>query len=465
MSSFANTSSAPAAQPSLAASPDEGEGQASTDNVAHLLEEHAGEISKLARLVQSKLPADRTDGLFAKYDDIFFLRFVLSFGSADKAQAAVEECLEFRAKPRWRALIQQIRDETYEDNGFVQEMKRWQVAAPMEGITVSGGFCVVIRGGMSDQATMLDRVPTKDMYTANMAYREMAFQKCDAVTRETGVLAKQVLFFDMNGSKLSDMMDKRMSNMYAEISRLSAAVYPQLQEKMCLVNAPTWMGWVMAIFKKLLPTRTMEKFEMYTSAEAMWSSEWAASRLVRERAPAFMGGLLEDEALPEELTGACRSYAPSPEITVSARSEEVVLVDVPVGPASIKYNLVVVARGVNFSATFIEGDAAGEVQCKVAKAGVEPIVLRKESKLKADAGSCVGTWHVDKPGVVRVVFDNSYSLLRSKTVKYTLDVVEFKDGAAAAAAAKWRDTAVENAMAAEAAVATGGVMIPPVTLL
>lgn len=439
MSSFA------AATP---ASPDEGEGQASTDNVAALLEEHAAEISKLTRLVEDKLPADRTDGLFAKYDDIFFLRFVLSFGgSASKAQAAVEECLAFRAKPRWRKLIEQIRDGTYEDNDFVQEMKRWQVAAPMEGITVSGGFCVVIRGGLSDQSTMLDRVPTEDMYTANMAYREMAFQKCDAVTRETGVLAKQVLFFDMNGSKLSDMMDKRMSNMYAEISRISAAVYPQLQEKMCIVNAPTWMGWVMAIFKRLLPTRTMEKFEMYTSADVMWNSEWASSRLVRERAPAFMGGLLEDEHLPEELTGKCRSYAPSPVITVAARSQECITVDVPVGPASIKYNLVVVARGVNFSATFIEGEAAGEDQCKVPKAGVEPVVLRKESKLKADAGSCVGAWHVEKPGVVRVVFDNSYSMLRSKTVKYTLDVVEFKDSATAAAAAKWREAAEGGAVA------------------
>jgi len=252
---------------------DDAEGTPSTDNIAALLVEHGIEIEKLESLVAGELPEDRTDGIFAKYDDIFFLRYILSFGTADKAKEAVSMCLKFRAEPRWQTLIQQIKDNTYEENDFVKEMEKWQVASPLDNLSVTGGFCVVIRGGMADQSTMIDRLTHHDMYTSNMAYREMAFQKCDNVTRQSGVLAKQVLFFDMKGTKLSDMMDRRMSDMYAAVSKVSASVYPQLQEKMCLLNAPRWMTWVMAFFSKLLPTRTMEKFELYGSVDALWSSQ------------------------------------------------------------------------------------------------------------------------------------------------------------------------------------------------
>ena len=420
---------------------DDSEGIPSSDNICALLKEHANEISLLKDLVEKIIPADRTDGIFCKYDNIFFLRYILSFGSASKAKEAVEYTLNFRKEPRWRKLIQQIKDDTYEENDFVKEMQKWQVASEMEGITVSGGFCVVIRGGLSDQATMIDRIPKEDMYTANMAYREMAFQKCDTVTRNTGQLAKQVLFFDMQGSKLSDMMDRRMSDMYADISKVSANVYPQLQEKMCLVNAPKWMSWVMAFFQRLLPTRTMEKFELFSSSSQMWESDWAKERLIKENAPAFMGGGKADDDLMPQLTGKLRSYAPSPEITISARSQEVVDISIPVAPAQIKFNLIVVARGINFSAEFIQGKGSGPDDCLVPKSTTEaPVVLRPVSKLKADEGAQIGSWHVDTPGLVRVTFDNGYSMLRSKTVKYSLEVHGIKEGPAAAAAAKWRET-------------------------
>ena len=195
---------------------DDSEGIPSSDNICALLKEHANEISLLKDLVESSIPADRTDGIFCKYDNIFFLRYILSFGSASKAKEAVEYTLNFRKKPRWRKLIQQIKDDTYEENDFVKEMQKWQVASEMEGITVSGGFCVVIRGGLSDQATMIDRIPKEDMYTANMAYREMAFQKCDTVTRNTGQLAKQVKAEAENGkvrirNVRKDIMDELKS--------------------------------------------------------------------------------------------------------------------------------------------------------------------------------------------------------------------------------------------------------------
>ena len=53
--------------------------------------------------------------------------------------------------------------------------------------------------------------------------------RCDIVTRETGYLAKQVLLFDMKGSRLSDMMDRRQSGIHKEVSSSSAYLYPQVR--------------------------------------------------------------------------------------------------------------------------------------------------------------------------------------------------------------------------------------------
>ena len=149
-----------------------GEGTPKTLVISDLLVKHAVEVQRLTDSVASSLPADKTDGIYAKYDKLFFLRYILSFGTADKSKDAVLACFKFRSDPRWQQLIRQVKEDTYKDNDFVKEMKKWQVAAPLEGVTVSGGFCVVIRGGLSDQCSMIDRIPKHDMYTANMVRRQ-----------------------------------------------------------------------------------------------------------------------------------------------------------------------------------------------------------------------------------------------------------------------------------------------------
>ena len=44
-------------------------------------------------------------------------------------------------------------------------------------------------------------------------------------------------------------------------------------------------------------------------------------------------------------------------------------------------------------------------------------------KIKADRGLVKGSFHVPLAGTVQLVFDNSYSILRSKTLEYRVEVV------------------------------------------
>ena len=81
------------------------------------------------------------------------------------------------------------------------------------------------------------------MYEMNLAQREVVYQRCDKLTRETNMLCKQSMFMDMQGANLSSMMDRRQGDTHANMSKLSSRLYPQLMDKFCILNAPSWMGW------------------------------------------------------------------------------------------------------------------------------------------------------------------------------------------------------------------------------
>ena len=68
-------------------------------SVASLLKCNRTEIDALKAAVQHAVPACGSDGVYLKYDDIFMLRYILSFGTAEKAKTAVLETLAFRSLP------------------------------------------------------------------------------------------------------------------------------------------------------------------------------------------------------------------------------------------------------------------------------------------------------------------------------------------------------------------------------
>ena len=51
------------------------EGVASTDDIPTLIAEHRAALDELKELVAEHIPKSGWDGLYLKYDDIFFLRY------------------------------------------------------------------------------------------------------------------------------------------------------------------------------------------------------------------------------------------------------------------------------------------------------------------------------------------------------------------------------------------------------
>lgn len=400
---------------------DESEPIPTSLDISKLLLEHDEEIQKLMKLAPPPAKVDP----YCKYDNIFYLRYILSFRTAEKAKEAVDYCFEFRSEPRFLELAKILHEDKFLEMPVVIEAKKWQVGAPLENVLTSatgGGVAILIRAGMCNTSMMHDRITKKDIREMNLAHREGSFQLCDKLTRESGMLCKQTMFMDMTGSALSSMMDRRQNDTHAEMSKIGSLVYPQLTDKFCILNAPSWMGWLMSIFKKIASKRSMEKVELFTSSESLWSSEWAKKRLIRKNFPHFVGGDIPEEKLTDELSGKYLAKVQPPQVTISARSKEVISFEVPAFKSkeekenkriTFDYVVSVQARGVEMKATFVPSDES------------KKIIVRKGGKIKAENGPITGVWTIlnnGKPGILQIEFDNTYSMLRSKTVIYEFNM-------------------------------------------
>ena len=60
------------------------------------------------------------------------------------------------------------------------------------------------------------------------------------------------------------------------------------------------------------------------------------------------------------------------------------------------------------------------------EAGGAPVEVMAMQKIKSDSGLAVGSFPLPAKGKLLVTFDNSYSILRSKTFNYKIGVVDSK---------------------------------------
>lgn len=96
------------------------------------------------------------------------------------------------------------------------------------------------------------------------------------------------------------------------------------------------------------------------------------------------------------------------EVTVGARSMVRLVVEIPTGCESVEWDWVLSEYTVNFT-SFLQ---------RVDQGDAPPIELQREMQYRAEYGPCMGKCPEPVgPGRLELVFDNSFSLLRSKTVQ------------------------------------------------
>ena len=400
-------------------------------SIKHLLAKHRSEIDKLKLLVPPPPAVGEDgvpwDGMACKYDDLFYLRYALSFPKDEKsATEALKFTFDFRSSPDHRERIKIVSTGQVKTHPLTEESKKWNVAGAL-GVDDDGnrtsrgvlkestgqGFVIVVRIAMCKRDDMSNSLTFDEQKSLQLLHREAGFQYVDKLTRETGLLSKQVMFFDLKGAALSSMNDKKSRHIQAEVSNIGKKCYPQLVDKVAMVNAPKWFAGLLKVLKAVLPKSALEKIELFSSTESLWDSDWAKQRLKRENMPGFLGGQLPEEELSDELAGKCLERTSLPDVTIKPRGKVSVPIDITSdGKHQVNYLVSITNRGVTFSIVFVPKGMESRAK--------EAVTLRSENKIEASKGPIRDTITVNGPGTVHFKFDNSHSMMREKIVKYLI---------------------------------------------
>jgi hypothetical protein len=411
-----------------------------------LLEKHAEQIAALEAAVPALAAKDKTR--FPFYDNVFLLRFVLSFPELEKAKAAVEATLAYRSTPAYAEMFASVAAGTWREHRLMRLVKQYSVGGVMSGESTSaGGPLVIVRGKYGDPAPMLAHLSLEEIKLVFYSYRELQLMLGDARTRETRRLHKSIFLFDMAGMSMSSMMNSQMRSIQKEVSAISTQCYPQMMKKMVMMNAPSWIGIVMALMKRILPTTMTEKVYVCPYAiEDVASDPFISQHLVLAQLPRFVGGSLDDALIPDDISGALYvgmaegAEGGSTALDVARASKAVVYTLVPASCADVDFAYKLEARGIYVSAAYapcsatelqavgespLDGAAGANAAAENAFSVHDGSVVELLAKMKFDAsdGLQKGAWSVPRGGggsggVVRVEFSNEHSTFRGKRVSY-----------------------------------------------
>ena len=403
-------------------------------NIDELLTTHANAIVELRTAVQDLLPAAPVDGV--AFDDIFLLRYILSFKQVDKATPPCRETLEWRVKNK--DILHRLTSTGIDGIPNASTFLKFQTVGDIS-TTFQGWTTYVVRTAHSDLPSLMGAMSVQEVSDYLTYSKELQWREVDRLTRATGVLVKNISVIDLNGFSFFGA-DRRFFKALGDSSKVSAVVFPQLLGATICVNAPSFIQLLISSFGSLMPKSATDKQRFCKVKNTvtenaskcpflnMFGGQDSEGKTCPIKGlPDFLGGV---EPCPAVLVPVADRTDRMNKATISARSSKVVEIhvneDTMMGmtfPCRIKWEVLVAGYGVGVGATMKLGGGGSNKESKDSKEskekGEEVLPTRK---IKADEGLVTGTFDVKNAGTLVITFDNSYSLLRSKTIQYRFDV-------------------------------------------
>ena len=308
--------------------------------------------------------------------------------------------------------------------------------------------------GLTDPSILIAEGRPEKYYEFLMHYSEMMQLSMEMMSLEQKRLVRFHVVVDLQGLGVRHLNRKALG-VFKAIADIMSSHYPEVIHQMVLINAPWIFGAVFNLMKRWIPRETQEKISVHGDS---YAEGLASLNMPIEKWPVLLGGEVPTAkhlVLPRSFdptasvaAGAADRAGSGGEIVESVSiaagaSEEF---EVPIVPgATCEWTLEVQGYDVDVSATFATTETEGGDDD--AGAGAGGAVVFEKTRLAAGSGAeegvLRGSWtnkSATADGVLKLTFDNSYSWMRSKTVKCTLrfekEEEEEETGAAAGAAAK-----------------------------
>ena len=252
-------------------------------NIALLLMKHAEDIVRL-REATKEVACDE------EHDNIFFLRYLLSF-SLEEAIEAIQWAVPWRKQPEnayWLERAERKEAALGKMNNDPKAGVKINISGYHAGM-IDGGPLNIVRPGLVDFGPMLDMHDHARMVMFHVMGKEVAWRMCDKATRATGRLVKMVVINDFTAMRMS-MPPKKVMQSYSESSKLAERLYPQMLQTTAVCNAPTWFSMVMKVGKLFLSQKTLDKFRICPKTGTIQDCPFVRRYLHANEMPTFLGG-------------------------------------------------------------------------------------------------------------------------------------------------------------------------------
>jgi hypothetical protein len=231
-----------------------------------------------------------------------------------------------------------------------------------------------------------------------------------------------VVIMDVDGINLSH---RKTLKFMKYSSYMDQNYYPEILGRMVMINAPAVASTFWNIIKRWLDPVTQSKIFIFPRG-----SEELTSLVPPQYLPVEYGGEMKENVLPiysaEEVQRAMADYREVrrdlEQLVVGARSKHRVRVEVPhPNGAEVSVFFQLESRDIGFSASF-------EAHEEVRRDAEGHLVLYQYTR---HGETHMAPFHerfvIDRRGTLHIEFDNSYSILTSKTVRYFVALSENLD--------------------------------------
>lgn len=242
------------------------EALAELPRVADLLQEHKDAIAAV-RAQPEVAPI-----LGPEHDELFVLRYVISFREVGKAAVAIKQAIEWRRENT--DILSRIDDLQAEVKTIIPTgMLPWRTNQG-QPIQVAIPFAVDV----TTWATKSEQWH----HEAGISNREVAYRICDQLTRESGRLIKLVIIQDLTGLNFQfAMQNSKLVQNQGKLSKLSEFLFPQLIQTVVVTHPPSFIATLYKGFSPLLSERLIKKVKMAENVDKLIKVRAAA----RTRAP------------------------------------------------------------------------------------------------------------------------------------------------------------------------------------
>ncbi|KAF2903096.1 hypothetical protein ILUMI_03084 [Ignelater luminosus] len=291
------------------------------------------------------------------------------------------------------------------------------------GCDTDGAPVIFVPFGGLDIVGILHSVSKQD--TVRMTLKVLEYYL--GMAEKTGA-HKIVVVFDMDGFSLKDYAWRPAAEVVISLIKMYEANYPEILKACYIINAPTVFAVAFAVVKRFLNDYTLGKISIYKSDPRKWMKV-LTENIPLDILPKYYGGELADPDGNPKCPSKIRQGGKIPKSYYTNTFTK--------DGGDENFQTVVIKKGKKFTIDFIVAEDGcvlrwefrtedhdikfGITYCD-SEGNTSPAI--RFQRVSSNQVNEAGILSCQAPATYTVVFDNSYSLLRNKTLHYNIILSE-----------------------------------------